>query len=466
MTLSSAWDTTEDQVLPATATEPLAAIAAVRHLDPYDDLVIPLEEAPGRTGEATGCAVSTWTPAALSAVLSGLADGTLGRPSPTLGRFDGLAGGLFYPGRVNGLAGESGSGKTWTALVVVAQELADERAVVYVDLEDDAAGIVGRLLDLGVDPGAIGARFAYVSPNERLDIPGAEALARTIEQLQPTVVVIDSTGEALALDGAKPNDDDQVALWFRRLPRAIADRGPAVLLLDHTTKVDVDGLWPIGSQRKRAAITGAQFMQRTVRPFDKWTPGHAKLVCAKDRNGNYRPGQHVVDLKVTPTGGRVVLELVAASDGPRAEGGGFRPTGYMERISLALEALGEPVSFNGVCERITGKRAHIRAAVDALVVEGYLTTTPGPRGATLHSVAKTFRETSAGEPVAARSESLTGSTGSGSLGGEPGTSGLTGSGNRSGTGGEPVKCAKCSLALDPWLVDQGQTEHVGCGVES
>src|SRR5690606_22156878 len=129
---------------------------------------------------------------------------------------DGHAGGLFYPGRVNGLAGESGAGKTWTALVVVAQELAEGRAAVYVDLEDDAAGVVGRLLDLQVETGSIAARFAYISPNERLDVVGAAALEGVIAALEPSLVVIDSTGEALALDGAKPNDDDSVAAWFRR----------------------------------------------------------------------------------------------------------------------------------------------------------------------------------------------------------------------------------------------------------
>lgn len=415
--------------------------------------------AEARIGESVP---STWAPVPLAAVLEGLADGTLTRPAPSLGRFDGLAGGLFYPGRVNGLAGESGAGKTWTALVVVAQELADGRAAVYIDLEDDAAGVVGRLLDLRVDPASIAERFAYVSPNERLDVVGAAALEAAITSLSPSLVVVDSTGEALALDGAKPNDDDSVAAWFRRLPRAIADQGPGVLLLDHTTKVDSDGLWPIGSQRKRAAITGAQFMQRTVRPFDKATPGYAKLVCAKDRNGNYRPGQHVADLKVAPGAGGVDIELVAASDTPRTEAGRFRPTGFMERVSMTLEAISEPLTFNGIDERVTGKREHIRLAVDALVAEGFVMTAPGPRGATLHSSLKPFREDEAGEPVAARDEALTGSTGSGSLGGEPGTSGLSGSGNRSGTGGEPVTCRVCSTVLDPWLVDQGYTTHVGC----
>lgn len=421
---------------------------------------------PQEPAEAAPAALATsWAPVALADVLVGLAAGTLTRPAPTLGRFDGLAGGLFYPGRVNGVAGESGCGKTWTALAVVAQELATGGAAVYVDLEDDAAGIVGRLLDLGTDPGAIGARFAYVSPQERFDIPGAESLAATVGALSPALVVIDSTGEALALDGAKPNDDDQVAAWFRRLPRALAAMGPAVVLLDHTAKVDADGLWPIGSQRKRAAITGAQYMQRAVRPFDRTTPGHAKLVCAKDRNGNYRPGQHVADLKVHPHGAGVDVELAAASDAARSPGGAWRPTGYMERVSQILEAQGQPLTFNGICERVSGKRTHLRLAVDVLIAEGHLATAPAPRGATLHTLAKPFRE--AGdqrEPVEAPTAPKSTDDRFRFLGREPGTSHLTGSGNRSGTSGELVACEACGDPLDAWLTDQGRSTHLGCEV--
>jgi hypothetical protein len=52
----------------------------------------------------------------------------------------------------------------------------------------------------------------------------------------------------MALDGAKPNDDD-TARWFRGLPAA-ARLGPAVVVIDHVVKSDEGGLWPIGSQRK------------------------------------------------------------------------------------------------------------------------------------------------------------------------------------------------------------------------
>ena len=91
---------------------------------------------------------SSWSPVPLGPVVAGLLDGSLERLTPKVGQVAG-AGFLFYPGKVNSLFGESGCGKTWTALVVAAMVLRSGGAVVYVDLEDDAAGVVGRLLDLG-----------------------------------------------------------------------------------------------------------------------------------------------------------------------------------------------------------------------------------------------------------------------------------------------------------------------------
>lgn len=74
--------------------------------------------------------------------MAGLLAGTITRHAPTIGRRDDGAA-LFYQEKVNGVAGASGSGKTGTALYAAAQELAAGEAVVYVDLEDDAAGVVG-----------------------------------------------------------------------------------------------------------------------------------------------------------------------------------------------------------------------------------------------------------------------------------------------------------------------------------
>lgn len=229
---------------------------------------------------------STWSPLPIGDVIAGLLDGTIDRPKPTIGRMDG-GGALFYPGKVNGIAGPSGEGKSWVAMLSACQEMNEGNNVVYLDFEDGDIGVLSRFLnDLHMDPETLQDRFTYIHPEERLG-KAAEGLTDLIRDLGPSLVVVDSTGESMALEGAKPNDDDETARWFRQVPQRIASLGPAVLVVDHVVKSDDGGLWPIGSQRKRAAINGAQYIQRVVEPFSRGNPGHSKLVCAKDRHGNY-----------------------------------------------------------------------------------------------------------------------------------------------------------------------------------
>lgn len=347
---------------------------------------------------------TAWGRVDLGPTVAGLLDGSLSRPAPTVGR---IAGGsaLLYRGKVNGLAGESGAGKTWTALAAAVQTLDDGDAVLYVDHEDDAVGIVGRLLDLGAQPGDVRQRFAYLNPCQRPTAADLVDLVALVAELRPVLAVVDSTGEGLALDGANPNADEEVAAWFSRVPRRLAsvaygsEPGPAVLVLDHVTKTDDAGLWPIGSQRKRAAISGAQYMQRVVKPFSQDTAGAAVLVCAKDRGGNYRAGQRVAELTVAPgPDGGVQAELVTVT-APGGQSGPWRPTYLMERVSLALEKAHEdgegPLSGRAITDRVRGKKDHVSEAAALLVEDGYATAAPGPRNSTLHTLKKPYRQADA-----------------------------------------------------------------------
>ncbi len=343
------------------------------------------------TPEAEAAPGESWGPVDLSEVVNGLLSGSLQRLTPAVGVRQG-GGALFYAGKVNGVAGASGSGKTWTALASCCQEVAAGRHVVYVDLEDDAVGIVSRLLDLGAAPADVLARFHYVRPDEAHRTAAHRRLLSLLEEVAPTLVVIDSTGESLALDGMKPNDDDDVARWFRSLPGPLARMGPAVVVLDHVVKADDGGLWPIGSQRKRAAVSGAQYMQLVVRPFAKGQRGAAKLVCAKDRHGTYRQGEKVAELLVEPDGDRLTFTLKAPEVVP-ASAAAFRPTALMERVSRFLEDADEPSSRKTVTDRVRGNRTALLDALDVLKGEGYVEVTVGVRKAELCTSRRPYRQT-------------------------------------------------------------------------
>ncbi len=330
---------------------------------------------------------SSWEPIDLASTVRGLIDGTLIRPEPTVGRLP-YGRCLFYPGKVNGLAGPSGGGKSLALQKVTVDELALGHHVVYVDLEDDEVGFTARLLALGADPEVIGSHVHYVRPERPFDLISEAVLFAVITEHEPRLVVVDSTGEAMALDGADPMSDDDTARWFRRLAGAVARLGPAVVVLDHMVKADDGtGLWPIGSQRKRAAISGAQFITRTIRPFSKDKAGSLALICAKDRHGTHVAGRKIAEVTVTPTADRLTVELHAVAE----QAGPFRPTNLMEKVSRYLEDLDDDASLNEIKVAVHGSNPAKVEAVNVLIVEGYITRTKTGQ-AHRHRSARPFRE--------------------------------------------------------------------------
>lgn len=245
---------------------------------------------------------------------------------------------LIYPERVNALNGEPGGGKTWVALQACAEMIAGGCHVVMIDLEDHAPSTLARLRALGATDEDIRERFHYVKPDRPLSPEAMEYLEVKVVELGVALVVIDSVGELMSLQGVKPNDDDAVAALYRAVPRRLAALGPAVLLVDHVPKNNTDTpLYAIGSQRKRAAIDGASFMVATVKAFAAGVDGTLKLVTAKDRLGNFVTGQTAALANVSSShdGAGIAITVVQPDVTPA---GGQRQTHNMEKISRYLES--------------------------------------------------------------------------------------------------------------------------------
>lgn len=339
---------------------------------------------------------ASWRPASLGELVKGLQDGTVVPPQPTVGRL--LDGSYWlYAGATNGLAGESGCGKTWTALAAVKSELNDGNNVIYIDMENGPLGLVSRLLDLGVPADVISdkSRFAYVRPNEAFKDDVRAVFWIFLELLQPTLVVLDSTGESMAMEGTDPNSDDAVAVWFQRFATPIADRGPAVLLLDHLPKSDSGAASPIGSQRKRAAISGVQFIQQVGKDmaFAKGRPGQARLTATKDRHGYFVTGESNITLTVTPETSRGPSGVDVAL-GPDVNDG-WAPTRFMLAVSEYLESAQGPQTTAAIKKGTKGKSETVLKGLQVLIASGYVTTSQGPRKSTLHELVKPY---SLGDP--------------------------------------------------------------------
>lgn len=300
-----------------------------------------------------------WTVTDLSVVLS---EGYEPIKPTKLARVDGPC--LFYAERINALYGESGSGKSWVAMALCAEELNAGKYVAYFDLEDHAGSMAHRMMSLGVSAEALIERFLYVSPTGPWGSHAADYWVAQVQQRQISVCVVDSTGEALSVDGKNPDKDPEVAEWFRKMPRRIARAGACVVLIDHVPKSDeASKRFAIGSQRKLAAVDGAAYRVDVRVAPAKGVEGFLGLSVAKDRHGNYQHGSKVADVSIQDDDGRVVVTIKPPDSG--------LPTVLMTRISHYLMENGSS-SARQIESGIDGSTKAKRYALNQLVDLGYV----------------------------------------------------------------------------------------------
>jgi len=247
------------------------------------------EPEPDETDEADG---ASWVPADVDAALNG----ELLRPKPLLlNRGDT---GAFYAGQVNYLHGPDGIGKSFVALFTCMEVMASGLHVLWLDFEDTLETVLARLLDFGTPPPTIRRCFHYVRPDEPSSRAVIDGLVALVQAHGVVLAVIDSVGEAFAVDGIDENHDNEVAPWFRLIAKRLADAGAAVIPVDHGTKSQEATFFPSGSKRKRAMVSGCAVYVEPVRMLTRDDGGLLRLVCAKDRHGTYRRGEVIGELEV------------------------------------------------------------------------------------------------------------------------------------------------------------------------
>jgi AAA domain len=313
-----------------------------------------------------------WAPIDLATLAADIRAGNIQPTLPTVLQVVGALP-LFYPARINSLFGASGGGKTWVALAAIAETVRNGERALMIDYEDHAQGITERLIILGLTDEQI-ALVDYRNPASGLSL-GVRTICDTY-----TLVVLDSTGEAMAAGGVDSNADREVAQWFAIVKQLVRlESAPAVVILDHIPKdKDAPSGYAIGSQRKLAAITGAAYRVDTLKEPAKGKDGKLKLTVAKDRPGNRAKNTVAaeIDLIETAPGELSIAAHPTEAQTALAHGEKFRPTVLMERVSAYLAGVSRPVSGKNIEDNVSGKATGIRAAIEALVEDGYAARTP------------------------------------------------------------------------------------------
>ncbi len=274
--------------------------------------------------------MTSWQPSDLDPYL----DGNVELPRPTIfGRTDGHS--ILYRGRRHVLVGRSGSGKTLLILAAAGEVLSGGGTVLFIDFEDDAPAIIGRLRSLGVEPEAIRERFHYVRP----EAPAIEGDVSSLVEKEYDLVIIDGVTEAMAMHGLSPRYEDDVANLYAVMATPFSSAGAAVVLIDHTPH---DGEREIGSQHKRAGSDVSLLMRS-----EGWRPGTeawGDLDVLKDRPGGLdwtreRGRKRLARIHVVPVEGGTRIDLLP-------------PTGMTNERHLAGGIELRP-SLRGVVEALT-----------------------------------------------------------------------------------------------------------------
>jgi hypothetical protein len=345
----------------------------------------------------------SWSPVDLTDLLEGKRE----LLQPTLfERTDGQC--LVYPGMTHSFHGESESGKSLVIQAECVRLMNDGEDVLYVDFDSDAASVVARLREFGADPQAIADHFHYRQPEVRPDSAEERGAWEEMLSASYTLAVIDGVTDALGTYGYSLKDNDEVARWIRTVPRQIAVRtGAAVVLIDHVTKeTSTRNRWAIGGQAKMAGLTGAAYTVEVVAPLGHGLRGEVVLKVAKDRPGSVRPhcgpffkkdrtqeaARVVVDSTVSPPVVTIGAPRAPSDEEPLAEKA-FRPTNLMQRISEEIEQRPAQLTKNQAVRQAGGRKETTLAAFHLLDDEGHLTSDRGRCGYPVYTVVKPYRET-------------------------------------------------------------------------
>ena len=348
--------------------------------------------------------------------LAQLASGIELPPTPTVfQREDGQ--GLFYRGAVNDLHGEPGCGKSMIAQIATAQELKNNRDVIYIDYEDSARNVVKRLLLLGVTGEQIISHLHYVRPSAKPSSPTSLGGWReTLDYADTaTLAIIDGVTSCLAYAGLDSNSGDDIAAWYNTMPRLISACGPAVVLIDHVVKSkDNRGRYAGGSMQKLALIDGISYSVDMTKPVGKGVRGTIVIKSGKDRISEIEEhcavswssnGSHLREaarIEINSTDPKLMRVTIARpnmmpSDETTRQRGLERPTGLMEKVSRIIENAPEEPNQTEIIELLkddgsSARKTTVLTAINRLLEGEWISSRSGRNNRNIYASVRPYRQ--------------------------------------------------------------------------
>jgi len=340
----------------------------------------------------------------LAVDLTDVIDGTEEILKPELGRRqDGIP--LLYCGKEHSIASEPECGKTWFAVMQVGDVLQRGGKVLYIDFEDDARTIVGRIKSIGLLTSRLkpeAGQFRYVRPEGRYHDTWLVELLDFGGNRHVDLVVLDGVTEGMALFGLDPLKQGDAATWRQVLIKPALNVGAATLATDHLVKDKENrGGYAIGAQHKLAGLNGVQFLLEQVNPFGRGLKGRSKVLVSKDRNGWLRQhGQptdkpritYLGDLVGDATSGEMesLIFWPPREEEPSEENGDIprHVLPHIPKIVKALQSPDAPLGSNAILRRVGGKRDDVLKALDWMVDSGHVRIESGRNRSKLHALIK------------------------------------------------------------------------------
>ena len=296
---------------------------------------------------------------------------------------------LIYPGCSHLFFGTGGSGKSGFTQHAAVEVMAAGGVVLYLDYENSARNLVGRMKALGATREMVGDSMGYWRINEDLGPWVRAGLGLWLSEHPGVFVVLDGVSKSLAAAGHDEDKAPQVNVWDEQVPVPITEGcGATLSMIDHVSKPPREHtsgtpsaaeLFPRGSGAKINNVTGAAYLFRATKPWSKTTSGWAEVWCAKDREGVRRQVELAAkcEVIVDPEAASMRFRVYAPTPAATTDDGLVRRTWYMEQVSRALDEQDGPMSLRALETDVGGNKGYIGSAIEVLRAEGFISSAKG-----------------------------------------------------------------------------------------